>query len=59
MDKLAAMLKMFAAMLDYGDLIAKLASEMDLPSSTTDRKWHYTMLANLQRKLNIDQITLR
>ena len=44
--------------MDYGDLIAKLTSEMDSPSSTTHRKWYYTILANLEQKLNIDKITL-
>ena len=51
---LAAMLELLAAMLDYGDLI-KLTSEMDSLSSTTHRKRYYTILANLEQKLNIDK----
>ena len=43
---------MFAAMLDSGDLIAKLTSEMDSPPSTTHRKWYYT---TLDQELNIDR----
>ena len=41
--------------MNYGDLIAKLTSEMDLPPTTTHRKWYYTNLANLEQKLNIDR----
>ena len=38
---------MLAAMLDYGELIAKLTSEMDSPPSTTDIKWYYTTLTSV------------
>ena len=46
--------------MDYGDIIAKLTSEMDSLPSTTHLKWCYTTLAiaSLDHKLHIDQITL-
>ena len=49
------LLDMLAAMLDSGDLIAKLTSEMDSPPSTTNRKSYYTTLVSLDQKLNIHQ----
>ena len=55
---LAAILDLLTDMLDYGDLIVNRTSEMDSPSSTTHITWYYTIITNLEQKLNIDQITL-
>ena len=46
------LLDMLAAMLDYGDLIAKQTSEMDTPPSTTRRELYYTTQASLDQTLN-------
>ena len=49
---------MLAAMLDYGDLIAKQTNVRNVLVILDKRKWHYTILVNLDQKLNIDQITM-